>query len=290
MSTTLKPQASPPEKEAPCRLGWRYVPQVGTDGQTRYKQVPLTQDDLLHPQEEDFIVNNGVHDDICTYLRNALFTHFADRADVVVLHDYRVDWGVEGVQPLGPDFSVFDNVHVPWDRMRGTFYVAELDAKPLLAIEVTSPSTRNVDMDDKEDLYFRAGIPYYAIVDPRPLPQGSWEVRLMGYQLDTGKRRRYFRDRLDERGRLWLETIALWLASEGEVVVCYDEQGHRLIDHVEAVQAAQQAQTRAETAEARAAAEVETRQIMEKRMKDLEAELQRLRGESNGNLPDPAGP
>jgi colicin import membrane protein len=266
MSTTVEPQTSPPpEKEDPWRLGWRYLPEVGPDGKTRYKQVPLTQDDLLHPQEEDFIVNNGVHDDICTYLRNALFAHFAGRPDVVVLHDYRVDWGVEGVQPLGPDFSVFDNVRVPWDRMRGTFYVAELDARPLLAIEVTSPTTRKVDLDEKVDLYFRACIPYYAIVDPRPLPKDGYEILLMGYQFDSPKRRKYHRDRLDERGRLWLETIGLWLAPEGEVLACYDEQGRRLMEHVEAVQAVQQAQLRVETAEAR--------------LKEMEAELQRLRQE-----------
>jgi colicin import membrane protein len=268
MITTIEPQASPPPpKEDPWRLGWRYLPEVGPDGQTRYKQVPLTQDDLLHPQEEDFVVNNGVHDDICTHLRDALFTHFAGRPEVVVLHDYRVDWGVEGVQPLGPDFSVFDNIHISWDRMRGTFYVAELDAKPLLAIEVTSPSTRNVDLNEKVDLYFRAGVPYYAIVDPQPMPQEGYEIRLMGYQIDTPKRRKYHRDRLDERGRLWLETIRLWLSAEGEHVVCFNERGDRLIDLPEALRAANKATVRAVAAEAR--------------MKEMEAELQRLREEKS---------
>jgi Uma2 family endonuclease len=266
MSTVVESQASPPpQKEDPWRYGWRYRPEVGPDGKPQYKQVPLTQEDLLHPQEEDFIVNNGVHDDICTYLRNVLFTHFASRPDVVVLHDCRVDWGVEGVQPLGPDFSVFDNVHVPWDRMRGTFYVAEVEAKPLLAIEVTSPSTRNVDLDEKVDLYFRARIPYYAIVDPRPLAREGYEIRLMGYQIDTGKRRKYLRDQLDERGRLWLETVALWLAAEGEQVVCFNERGERLIDLPESLRATREATLRAETAEAR--------------VKEMEAELQRLREE-----------
>lgn len=132
MSTTTETDATPPnptvavEKEDPWRYGWRYVRQEGPDGQVRMVQTPLRPEDLLHPQEEDFVVNNPVHDDVCTYLRNALFAHFAGRPGAVVLHDCRVDWGVSGVQPLGPDFTVLENVFAPWERSRGTFEVAPL--------------------------------------------------------------------------------------------------------------------------------------------------------------------
>jgi len=263
MSTTLEPQTSPPEADDPWYIGWRYERREGPDGQVKMERVPLRQEDLLYPQEEDFIVENPAHETICAYLRDAMFQYLTNQPGTAVLHDCRVDWGVEGVQPLGPDFSVFGNVHGPWDRMRGTFYVAELDAKPLLAVEVTSPTTRNIDLDDKVDLYFRAGVPYYAVVDPRPLPNGEWEIRLMGYRLDARNPESYFRARLDGRGWLWLDTVRIWLAAEGKAAVCYDELGSRLLNHVEAVQAVQQAQTRAEAAEAR--------------LNEVEAELRRAR-------------
>jgi Uma2 family endonuclease len=278
MSTVVGPQPTPTpvDLEDPWRYGWRYVRREGPDGQIKMEREPLRQEDLLYPQEDDFIVNNPLHDEICTYLRGALFQHLAGRPGAVLLHDCRVDWGVAGVQPLGPDFSIFDNVHSQWDKSQGTFQVAALGARPLLVVEVTSPTTRDVDLDEKVDLYFRANIPFYAIVDPRPHAEGGREVRLIGHRLDPGNRQGYFRARLDDRSRLWLETIGLWLAAEGEHVACFNEGGKRLIDLPEALQANEVLAIRAETAEAR--------------VKDLEAELQRLRGEAKGGPPNPAAP
>jgi len=285
MSTVVGPQTPPPpaEQDDPWRIGWRYVRREGPDGQVKVERVPLRQEDLLYPEEEDFIVENPAHEDICAYLRGALFQHLTGQAGVVVLHDCRVDWGAAGVQPLGPDFSVFDNVHVPWDHNRGTFHVAALGARPLLVVEVTSPTTRDVDLDEKVDLYFRANIPFYAIVDPRPHPTGGREVRLIGYRMDTRNHQGYFRAPPDDHGRLWLETIRLWLSGEGEYVVCFNERGERLIDLPDALRAVEAATLRAETAEARATA-------AEVRAKELEAEMQRFRGEAKGGPPNPAAP
>ncbi len=278
MSTVVGPQTPPPpaEQDDPWRIGWRYVRREGPDGQMKVERVPLHQEDLLHPEEEDFIVENPAHDDICAYLRGALLQHLAGKSGMVVLHDCRVDWGVAGVQPLCPDFSVFGNVHVPWDRNRGTFEVAALGARPLLAVEVTSPTTRDVDLDEKVDLYFRANIPFYAIVDSRPHPTGGREIRLIGYRLDTKNHQGYFRAPTDDHGRLWLETIRLWLAAVGEHVVCFNERGERLIDLPDALRAVEAATARADAAEARA--------------KELEAELQRLRSGGAGGPPNPAAP
>jgi hypothetical protein len=58
--------------EDPYRLGWRLVRQVSPEGAESWVRVPLTQEDVLHPQEEDFIVHNPSHARNCHYLNEAL--------------------------------------------------------------------------------------------------------------------------------------------------------------------------------------------------------------------------
>src|SRR5437870_5412741 len=82
---------------------------------------------------------------------------------VVVLGDCRVDWGVLGLRPLGPDVLVLFGVRY-W-LQRGTFRVAEEGGKPIIALEITSPSTHDHDIFNKPDLYYRAGVQLYVIVD-----------------------------------------------------------------------------------------------------------------------------
>jgi len=68
----------------------------------------------------------------------------------------------------------------------------------------------------------------------------------------------------NERGRLWLEPVRLWPAVENNELVCYDETGTPVADYTEVVAARALAEARAEAAEAR--------------LRELEAELHRLRG------------
>ena len=328
MSTVFEPQAAPtPEKEDPWRLGWRYVRHEGPDGLVGYERVPLKQEDLLHPQEDDFIVTNDAHCRDCTYLRNVLEAWAAGKEGALVLADARVDWQTGGVEPHGPDLAVFLGVR-DWDPTDGTFTVADHGARPLLVIEVTSPSTREIDRDEKVVEYHRAGVPFYAIVDRRMGRQGV-ELRLQGYRTHHDG---YQRAPLDERGRLWLEPVGLWLAAEEGRAVCYDDQGNRLEEYAMAVREKQVAETRAAAeadarrlAETRAAAEADARRLAETRAaaeadgrrlaetqaaaeaearrlaetraaaaearnQELEAELQRLRDEPKGAPPNPAAP
>ena len=296
MSTVLDPQPSPtPEKEDPWRLGWRYVRHEGPDGLVGYERVPLRQEDLLHPQEDDFIVTNDAHGRDCTYLRNVFEAWAAGKEGALVLADTRVDWQAAGVEPHGPDLAVFQGVR-DWNPTDGTFTVADHGARPLLVVGVTSPSTRDNDLDDKVVEYHRAGVPFYGIVDRRVGGQGL-EGRLLGYRANHEA---YVRLPLDERGRLWLEPVGLWLAFEDGRAVCYDGQGKRQEEYAMAVREKRVAETRAAAeadsrriAETRAAAEADARRLAETRAaaaeartQELEAELQRLRGA--GGPPNPA--
>lgn len=313
------PKPEPGPQEDPWYYGWRYVEQTGPDGQLKMVQVPLTEEDVLHPQEDDFIVQNDDHTRDCQYLKTVLDAHLADRPGVHVFYDHRMDWGVEGIKAHGPDFAIVEGFPENWDGQRGTFCLTEFGARTLLIIEVTSPTTRRGDLNAKVTEYYRAGIPYYAIVDRQF--QGGEQPRLFAYRAgDQG----YVLVEADAEGWLALEPIGLWLRFEDGRLVCRNAEGRRFRDYREVMQEAQQAEAeartrqalevaaeahrrRADEAQARAEAETRTRQALEKqvelveqicqhvqtqadaeraraeaaeeRLHQLEAELNRLRGQ-----------
>lgn len=297
MSTALKPAAEERSELDLFRYGWRYVWKAGPNGQEKRVRVPLTQADVLHPQEDDFIVQNPAHEEDCHYLKTVLASHLAGRTGVAIFRDLRIDWGVAGIQPLGPDLAVLANVPEDLPRQLGTLQVREIGAHPLLVLEVTSPTTRDLDLDEKVVEYDLAGVPFYAIVDRRVRNERE-ELRLLAYRAtDQG----YVRVKLDDQGWLALETIGLWLRIEDHHLVCRDESGQRLLNYQEVVQvyraevqARQEAEARAEAertraeaeaqarrqAEQRAQAEAQARRQAEERIRRLEAELNDLRGQS----------
>jgi len=133
--------------------------------------------------------------------------------------------------------------------------------RPAVLFEITSPDTRRADFGRKRRQYERARVPEYVIVD-RGRRLGLRPPQLLGFRLTDG---RYRRVEPDPAGRLWLETVRLWIAASEDGVVCHDEAGRLLEDHVATVEARQAAEARAAEAEAR--------------LRALEAELPRLRGE-----------
>jgi hypothetical protein len=291
MSTVLEP--SSPEltpQPDPFRYGWRYVRRPEADGTVTTVRIPLRREDVLHPQEDDFIVQNETHEEDCDYLKAVLKVHLADKAGIHVFRDLRMDWGVPDIEPHGPDLAVIANVPEGRPPLMGTLHLAESGARPLLVIEVTSPSTRDVDLDEKVDEYYQAGIPFYAIVD-RWLRGGVEQVRLLAYRWAAEG---YVRLTPDSEGWLALEPIGLFLAFEGRNLVCRDAQGQRILDYVEAVRSYREreanvrrqaeAQIQAETqarqqAEAAAAADRARAEAAEERNRQLEAEIKRLRGQ-----------
>lgn len=258
MSTVVgqQPPAPAPADDDPFRYGWRYVRRRRPDGTEELDQVPLTLEDVLHPEEEDFRVHTDGHNEDCMYLKAVLKARLRDRPDALVLSDCRVDWGVPGLRAHGPDVAVFFGVKRRRDW--GTFYVAREGARPQLVVEVTSPETRSTDVENKVEHYYRAGIPYYIIADARE-ENGQRSLRLIGYRRGPNG---YELMPLDERGRLWLEPLGLWLGTEEGRVCCYDgTTGEKIGDYVSLDQAREAAEGRArQEADARAAAEAKTRQ------------------------------
>jgi Uma2 family endonuclease len=261
------PPASPSEEEDPYRYGWRYLRKKLPDGTETVDIVPLSYEDLLYPEEDDFVVQKPPHRRDADYCHGTLEMVYADQPSVVVLGDCRVDWGVEGVRPLGPDILVlFDVWH--WYQ-RGTFRIAEEGGRPILVIEIASPSTRGHDLERKPDLYYRAGVQKYVIVDRGP--DGEDPARLRGYERGPNG---WIEQKPDAQGRLNLAPVGLLLGLENDRPWLYDAAtGQRIEDRIEFRNARIEAEAKARDAEAKARdAEAKARDA-EVKARDAEAQM-----------------
>jgi Uma2 family endonuclease len=201
MAATRAVGAEQIDSDDPFRYGWRYVRQVDEQGQETYEQVPLTLEDVLHPEEDDFIVQSESHIRRCRYLAEVLILALASDPTAVVVQDMRIDWGVPGVRAHGPDLAVLLGVRERKDWR--TFHVREEQARPAMVIEVTSLSTVRHDPVTKLRHYARVGIPLYVLADRRALPPGRprrARVPLAGARAAVAGRGER-RDRLLRRGR-----------------------------------------------------------------------------------------
>jgi len=272
----------------PYHYGWRYVRRPQPDGSARIEQVPLTLGDVLHPEEGDQVTHSRDHERFRKYIANVLEARLRADAGAAVLIDVRVAWDVPDLKPHGPDIMVVFGVHE--HKNWSTFDVAREGVRPTLIVEITSPETRQLDLYDKVDEYELAGVPFYIIVETYTARRAAFR-RLKGYRLEEGV---FTVLAPDERGWLWLEPVGMWMGVRDNQIECYDAAGNLIGDYndidaarVEAeARAAAEAEARVE-AEARAAAEAEARveaearaAAIEARLRDLEAELRRLRGES----------
>lgn len=287
----------------PFALGWRYLRREEPDGTETYEQVPLTPDDLLHPEEGDFIVQTRAHQRLMLYLCAVFSSLVAHDPTAIAVADLRIAWDVPGLRPHGPDVAVITGVRAP-QRNWSTFDVAVEGVRPALIVEITSPDTARNDLTIQVEQYALAGVQTYIIVDlvgvrshPRP--------RLLGYTLTPASYRPLAPD---ARGWLWLDAVRAWLGIADGAVLCFDESGQPLGDYTAVVQAraiaerradvaecrANTAARRAATAERRASAEAAARIAAEQRaqteaaaraeaearLRELAAELARLRGEN----------
>lgn len=233
---------SPEATADPFFYGWRYIWQTDKNGDMHHVQQPLTAEDVLHPEEDDFIMNHIAHDADVLYLRDVLGRISATREKTRVLREVRIDWGVPGVKAHGPDVVFFTNVREVEKRSLGTYKPKDVDASPALVIEVTSPSTRTGDLNAKVSHYYEAGVPFYAIVDYLP-ETGLAHAVILGYRTTAGG---YVRLPLDERGRLWVEPVGIWLAWEHGRTVCYDAKGERFLTDAELDVRLREVETRSE--------------------------------------------
>jgi Uma2 family endonuclease len=261
----------------PFRYGWRFVRRV-VDGEEVLERVPLTLSDLLHPQEEDEVMHYALHGILCIYLAAMLKSYLLDDPTAVVLFDVRVDLGLPGVEPIGPDIVVLFGVQAR--RNWGTFSVPDEGVCPSLVIEVTSPYNRYHDIGTRDaadapkyQWYAQAGVDTYVVVDAARRKAGHAPAIYVYSLTEAGT---YAARKPDAYGRLWLEPVGLWLGPKGDEVALYDAQGNELEDRNTASARAEAERTRAESAEARAESAESRADTERTRAESAEARAARL--------------
>ncbi|MDW8146118.1 MAG: Uma2 family endonuclease [Roseiflexaceae bacterium] len=258
------PAAAPatPPADDPFRYGWRYVLRPTPDDPHHFEQVPLTPEDVLHPEVGDFIVHSDRHETDRMYLTAVLRARLEESGAAIVLSDVRIAWDAPDLRPHGPDVMVIPGIR---ERQNwSTFEVAVEGVRPALIIEITSPETRENDLERKVEHYARAGVAQYVIVDDVSRG-GERRLRLLDYRLEAGMYRLH---PLDAEGRVHLVIANLWLGIERDHVVCYDEHGVAFGDYAAVVRQAAEERARAQAAEERARAEAAARAEAEKRAQE----------------------
>lgn len=264
----------------PFFYGWREVPQH-TNGSDERVRVPLTLDDVLHPQLGDYIVQNYFHAKMCNALWDGLEGHLVHEKDTAILHDHQIDWEHETIRPLCPDVAVIRHTRVI--KPKECFYVKQSGGRVDLVVEVTSPSTWKIDVEgyhtpNKVQLYEELGVDTFIIVDAKNQQEGQ-PPPIKAYKLGTDGQ--YEEIDPDDRGWLWIDVVGLWIGTAGEWVSWYDAEGNKIGTYVEVNEARKQEREARQRAEEHAHTEAEARQRAEDRIRELEARL-RTTNESPG--------
>ncbi|WP_448336803.1 Uma2 family endonuclease [Chloroflexus aurantiacus] len=273
----------------PYYYGWRLVRRPTPDDPDNFDQVPLTLEDVLHPEIGDFVVNTAMHFTDRSYLTQVLKARLETTGQAIVFSSLRVVWDVPGLRPHSPDVMVIPGIAKRYEDLNA-FDVAKEGHRPALIIEITSPHTREIELVRKVEHYAWAGVQQYVIVDSVSQNEPR-QLRLLDYRLVDNQ---YQLQPPDNLGRVYLEIAHLWLGVKDGRVVCYDDGKGTLPDYTTLVQQLEEAQARRQAAEQarrdaearRQAAEqarrdAEARAAIEERIRELEEELRRLRREQH---------
>jgi Uma2 family endonuclease len=205
-----------------------------------------------------------VHRDEMADTIDILKDRYRDVANVYVAGNLLVYYEEgDATARFAPDvFVVFG---VP-KRRRRTYKLWEEKRPPTFVLEVTSRGTRYEDKGLKKEIYSELGVSDYFLFDPEA---DYLKPPLQGFRLVGGDR--YERIAPDKAGRLYAESLGLYLTIEGGRLRLIDPAtGERLLRPEEARAAAREATARAAQEAARA-------KQAEDRAAAAEAELEKLR-------------
>ncbi|MDM8551873.1 Uma2 family endonuclease [Desulfobacterales bacterium HSG2] len=199
--------------------GYRTLIDYDENGNPSYSDRPLTLDDFLEPEEGDVYLQGNVHVDDVYRLKSIFRHHLKNRKNVTVYSDLKIIWGMEGIPNPAPDISIFKDVKDP-KKSREHFYVPEEGVKPFFILEVVSPIYRDPGVNKKPEIYRKAGVSEYMIIDPG-LENNEISYTVSGYSLIDGE---YVKMRPDSRGRFHSMTtdVHIGVSESGDRFIVYD--------------------------------------------------------------------
>jgi Uma2 family endonuclease len=215
----------------PFVFGWRMELVRQPGGGFAEREVPLGAGALLDPQIGDHLVQGTYHFGVSKMLFDLFDRRYRAEKDVLVSSDLKICWGIEGLPEPAPDVAVMRGVRDK-EANRDSFDVVQEGVLPCLIVEVVSSRTaehRRADYETKVDIYERAGVPEYVIVDSQ-LHLKAPRVRITGHRRDASGRYRDIEP--DRAGRLLSEATGVWftVSADGQRLSLVDaETGERLL-------------------------------------------------------------
>lgn len=279
LKSSIPPRSPTPDPD--LSFGWKEGMVEHPNGQREWVQIPLTPEEILHPEEGYVMPESTEHARIIQHINEMLQTRYAKTPGMAVYSDLIIQWDKPELKQHYPDVMVIPDVQ-DRDKKRSRFHVDKEGTRPLLIIEVVSPGSKAADRVKKVDHYARAGVQEYVYIDPwEQEEEVFWE--LAGFRLEGD---RYLPMLPDEDRSLYCETLGLRIGLKaGEIWMQDYETGEFLMTNLEAQAARQIAETQAAYAETRAteaearASEAETRAAQEKAAREaIEARLAELEG------------
>ena len=263
------PEATP-RRGTRFRYGSRIVHMPQGDGTMLWREVPLTVDDFLDPEEGDLMVQGNWHDWVLSALSGMLRRWLERSLEVTVFSDFKMRWGIPDIPEPAPDVCVVRGLRER-RKYRGSLDLKAEGVRPCLLIEVVSPLYRHHDYESKVEIYQRVGIEEYLIIEPRE----DQPFALAGYHLGPKGRYQLI---VPDAGRLLSKTTGLWFSPHPEPD--FDRERFVIVEDVATGErlrtAGEEAQARRD-AEARAAEEAAARRQAEARAQEGEAEVERLK-------------
>jgi Uma2 family endonuclease len=204
----------------PYRYGFRDEPVLQPDGTYEWEPIALTVADQLHPHEGDRFNHGSRHVNSRDYLRNVFHYRVEDDPTALVLSNQGILWDNPELKHHAPDVAVIFGVRrrlADWIL----FDVAAEGTRPRLIVEIVTPMFRDNDIVHKFHHYHAARVATYVICD-RETGEGPWNVLGYAWQPD-----RYEPLPRDQRGRVLLADLKLWLGTNGDDLRCYDAETDR---------------------------------------------------------------
>jgi len=182
--------------------GYRTIIEEDENGGCSFKYRPLTYEDLLDPEEGDVYMQGNIHTNDIRRLASIFKNHLKEHENLTIYSDMKIEWGVQGLKNPAPDISILKDVENP-EKPRSSFSVLEEGVKPFFVLEVVSPRYRRADIVSKPEIYRKAGVSEYIIVDPG-LKNNVISYSFQGYRL-LGSR--YIKIEPDSQNRIISITI-----------------------------------------------------------------------------------